>query len=82
MIMYCCKLKNNIKNKFMHDKHVINSLNKFIKAAIEINNKLYKKIMKWKYNKENHKWIEFISDRFYNNYYYKSSNKFNSKNVN
>ena len=27
----------------MHNKHIINSLNKFIKTAIKINNKLYEK---------------------------------------
>ena len=46
MIIYCYKLKNNVKNEFMHDKCVINNLNKLIKIAIEIDNKLYKKIMK------------------------------------
>ena len=46
MTMYYYKLKNNIKNKLMHDRHVINNLNKFIKAAIEIDNKLYKRVMK------------------------------------
>ena len=46
MIMYHHELKDNIKNKFMCDKHVINNLNKLIKAAIEINNKLYKRVMK------------------------------------
>ena len=44
--MYYYKLKNNIKNKFIYDKHMINNLNKFIKIAIEIDNKLYKKVMK------------------------------------
>ena len=46
MMMYCCELKNNIKNEFMCDKCVINNLNKFIKAVIEIDNKLYKRVMK------------------------------------
>ena len=46
MTMYCHELKNNVKDKFMHDKHMINNLNKFIKAAIEINNKLYERVMK------------------------------------
>ena len=44
--MYCYKLKNNVKNELMHDKCVIDNLNKFMKAAIEIDNKLYKKVMK------------------------------------
>ena len=46
MIIYCCELKNNIKNKLMCNKCVINNLNKFIKTVIKINNKLYKKVMK------------------------------------
>ena len=53
MIMYYYELKNNIKNEFMHDKHMINSLNKLTKTAIKINNKLYKQIMKKKYNEKN-----------------------------
>ena len=46
MTMYCCELKDNVKNKLMCDRCVINNLNEFIKAAIEINNKLYKRVMK------------------------------------
>ena len=46
MMMYHHELKDNVKDEFMCDKCVINSLNKFMKAAIEINNKLYKKVMK------------------------------------
>ena len=44
--MYCHELKNNIKNELMHDEHVINNLNKLIKAAIKIDNKLYERVMK------------------------------------
>ena len=46
MMMYHYKLKNNVKDKLMCDKYVINNLNEFIKIAIEINNKLYKRVMK------------------------------------
>ena len=46
MMMYCHELKNNVKNEFMHDKHMINNLNEFMKAAIEIDNKLYERVMK------------------------------------
>ena len=48
MTIYYYKLKNNIKNKFMYNKCVINNLNKFIKTIIEIeiDNKLYKKVIK------------------------------------
>ena len=44
--MYCHKLKDNVKNEFMYDKYVINNLNKLMKAAIEIDNKLYEKVIK------------------------------------
>ena len=54
MMMYCHELKNNIKDKLMHDRCIINNLNKLMKAAIEIDNKLYERIMKQKYNEENH----------------------------
>ena len=53
MTMYYCELKNNVKDKLMCDRHVINNLNEFMKAAIEINNKLYKRVMKQKYDGEN-----------------------------
>ena len=46
MMMYCHELKDNIKDKLMCDKHMIDNLNKLMKAAIEINNKLYKRVMK------------------------------------
>ena len=55
MMMYCCELKNNVKNELMHDECVINNLNEFIKAVIEINNKLYERVMKQKYDEENHR---------------------------
>ena len=46
MMMYCHGLKDNVKDELMCDGCVINSLNEFMKAAIEIDNKLYKKVMK------------------------------------
>ena len=46
MMMYCCELKNNVKNELMHDEHMINNLNELMKAAIKIDNKLYEKVMK------------------------------------
>ena len=42
MIIYYYKLKNNVKNEFMCDRHIFNNLKKLITAAIKINNKLYK----------------------------------------
>ena len=45
-MMYHHELKDNVKNKFMHDECMIDNLNEFMKAAIEIDNKLYKRVMK------------------------------------
>ena len=35
-------LKNNIKNKLLCYKEIINNINNLIRALIKINNKLYK----------------------------------------
>ena len=46
MTMYHHELKDNVKDELMCDRHVINNLNELTKAAIEIDNKLYKRAMK------------------------------------
>ena len=46
MMMYCHELKNNVKNELICNKCVIDNLNEFMKTAIEIDNKLYKRVMK------------------------------------
>ena len=55
IIMYHHELKDNVKNKLMHDRHMIDNLNELIKTAIKINNKLYKRVMKQKYDEKNHR---------------------------
>ena len=62
MMMYHHELKDNIKDKLMHDRHVIDNLNEFTKAAIEIDNKLYERAMKQKYDEENCEQAEFVSN--------------------
>ena len=82
MMMYCCGLKNNIKDELMCDRHVIDSLNELTKAAIEINNKLYERVMKQKYDGENHEQAGFVSDQPSSNYYCKGGNRSDQGNVN
>ena len=50
MIMYRKKLKNNVKNEFIRYDDNIKNMNNFIKISIELDNKLYEKIMKKHYN--------------------------------
>jgi hypothetical protein len=44
--MFRQDLKINLKNKIMCDNKFINDIFDFIKIAIDLNNKLYKKIIK------------------------------------
>ena len=42
--------KNNVKNKLLRYKGIINSINNLIRALIKVNNKLYKRAIKKKFN--------------------------------
>ena len=48
--MFRKKLKNNIKNKLFRYKKIINNINNLIYVLIEVNNKLYKRTIKKKFN--------------------------------
>ena len=50
MIMYCKKLKNNVKNDFMRCDNNIQNMKNFIKLSIEFDDKFYEKIMKKHYD--------------------------------
>ena len=50
MIIYCKKLKNNVKNEFMRYDDNIKNINNLIKISIEFDDKIYEKIMKKHYN--------------------------------
>ena len=52
MIIYWYRFKNNVKNKLIFDETAVSILNKFIEWVIEIDNALYKWVMKQKYNNE------------------------------
>ena len=50
MIMYRRRLKNNVKNEFMKDERDYEDFQKFIKITIELDNKLYERVMKKRYD--------------------------------
>jgi len=48
--MFQQKLKNNLKNKIMRDSKIISDIFDFIEVIIDFDNKLYKKVIKKRYN--------------------------------
>ena len=50
MTMFRRKLKDNIKNIIMRDERNYKNLTEFIKIVIDLDDKLYKRVMKKRYN--------------------------------
>jgi len=48
--MFRRNFKNNLKNEIMRDKKTFNDIFNFIEVVIDFNDKLYKKIIKKRYN--------------------------------
>ncbi len=48
--MFRRNLKNNLKDEIMRNKKTFNDIFNFIEVIIDFNNKLYKKIIKKRYN--------------------------------
>ena len=48
--MFRQNLKNNLKNEIMRDNKFISDIFNFIEVIINFNNKLYKRVMKKRYN--------------------------------
>ncbi len=48
--MFRRDLKNNLKNKIIYNKRFISNIFDFIEVAIDLDNKLYKKTIKKRYN--------------------------------
>ncbi len=44
--MFRQNLKNNLKNKIIHNKRTLNDIFDLIKIVIDFDNKLYKKVIK------------------------------------
>ena len=53
--MFRKRLKNNVKNKLLRYKRIINNIKILIRAFIKVNNKLYKRAIKKKFNDLNNK---------------------------
>ena len=53
-------LKNNVKNELLRYKGIINSINSLIYALIKVDNKLYKRVIKKKFNNLRKKARTFI----------------------
>ena len=94
VIMFRRKLKNNVKNELIRWNEKFKNFNQLIETAIEFDDKLYKKIMKKRYNESREKTNIFVEhsnerrkkSRFNNrnhdkfNYYKSISMKLNSFN--
>jgi hypothetical protein len=48
--MFRQDLKNNLKNEIMRDNKFISGMFDFIEVVIDLNNKLYKKVIKKQYD--------------------------------
>jgi hypothetical protein len=48
--MFRRDLKNNLKNEIMRDDRFINDMFDLIKVAIDLDDKLYERVMKKRYN--------------------------------
>ena len=59
MIMFRQELKNNVKNEIMRDGRNYESFAEFIKIVIDLDNKLYERVMKKQYNQFKDK-VKFI----------------------
>ena len=50
MTMFRKKLKNNVKDEIMRDERDYESLAELIEIVIDLDNKLYERVMKKRYN--------------------------------
>ncbi len=48
--MFRQDLKNNLKDKIIYNRRILNNIFDFIEIAIDLDNKLYKKTIKKRYN--------------------------------
>ena len=67
MIIYCKKLKNNVKNKCIRYDDNIKNIKNLIKISIELDDKFYEKIMKKHYNSREKSNIYVKTSNFRNN---------------
>ena len=53
MTMFCKDFKNNVKNEFMRYKESFKIMNNLIEVTIELDDKLYERVIKKRYYKSN-----------------------------
>ena len=61
--MYRRKLKEQVKNKFMRDERIYETLDEFIEIFIDFDDKLYERVMKKKYDEKFKKRVETYLSR-------------------
>ena len=71
--MYRRELKEQIKNEFMRDERAYETLDELIEIFIDLDNKLYERVMKKKYDEESRKKIEIYLSRLSSSYFEESS---------
>ena len=69
--MYRRELKEQIKNKFMRDERIYETLDEFIEIFIDFDDKLYERVMKKKYDEKSRKRIETYLSRLSSSYFEK-----------
>ena len=67
--MYRRKLKKQIKNEFMRDERVYETLDELIEIFIDFDDKLYERVMKKKYDEKLKKRIETYLSRLSSSYF-------------
>ena len=71
--MYRRELKEQVKNELMRDEKTYETLDELIEIFIDLDDKLYKRVMKKKYDEEPRGRIKIYLDRLTSSYYEKSN---------
>ena len=67
--MYRRKLKKQVKNEFIRDEQIYETLDELIEIFIDFDDKLYERIMKKKYDEEFKEKVETYSSRLLSSYF-------------
>ena len=71
--MYRRKLKEQVKNELMRDDRAYETLDELIEIFIDLDDKLYERVMKKKYDEELRKRIEIYLERLQSSYFEESN---------
>ena len=67
--MYRRELKEQVKNEFMRDEWIYETLNELIEIFIDLDDKLYERVMKKKYDEELKERVEIYLNRLSSSYF-------------